>query len=99
MARVGFKPRPCWSRAQRFNHSTTLPIYGQTYGQAPELHRWSKRVFQLIGWMFQTIGKWSIGTRSRRSMKMRKASVANFLKFVKVFETLLLPQILIFEIL
>ena len=26
MARVGFEPRPCWSRARRFNHSTTLPI-------------------------------------------------------------------------
>ena len=25
MARVGFEPRPCWSRARRFNHSTTLP--------------------------------------------------------------------------
>ena len=24
MARVGFEPRPCWSRARRFNHSTTL---------------------------------------------------------------------------
>ena len=25
MARMGFEPRPCWSRARRFNHSTTLP--------------------------------------------------------------------------
>ena len=25
MARVGFEPRPCQSRSQRFNHSTTLP--------------------------------------------------------------------------
>ena len=25
MARVGFEPKPCWSRARRFNHSTTLP--------------------------------------------------------------------------
>ena len=25
MARVGFEPRPCWSRARCFNHSTTLP--------------------------------------------------------------------------
>ena len=25
MARVGFEPRPCCSRARRFNHSTTLP--------------------------------------------------------------------------
>ena len=25
MAQVGFEPRPCWSRARRLNHSTTLP--------------------------------------------------------------------------
>ena len=25
MARVGFEPRPYWSRVRRFNHSTTLP--------------------------------------------------------------------------
>ena len=27
MARVGFEPRPCWSRARCFNHSTTLPTF------------------------------------------------------------------------
>ena len=25
MARMSFEPRPCWSRARRFNHSITLP--------------------------------------------------------------------------
>ena len=27
MVRVGFEPKPCWSRARRFNHSTTLPTF------------------------------------------------------------------------
>ena len=27
MARVNFETRPCWSRAGRFNHSTTLPTF------------------------------------------------------------------------
>ena len=27
-ARVGFKPRPCWSRARHYNHSTTLHSSG-----------------------------------------------------------------------
>ena len=31
MTRVGFEPRPCWSRARRFNHSTTLPTITQLH--------------------------------------------------------------------
>ena len=31
MMRVGFEPRPCWSRARRCNHSTTLRRNLQIY--------------------------------------------------------------------
>ena len=34
MARVGFEPRPCWSQARRFNHSTTLPTM-----YVPKVHK------------------------------------------------------------
>ena len=38
MARVGFELRPCWSRARRFNHSTTLPTLDHTADNLLENH-------------------------------------------------------------
>ena len=53
MARVGFEPRPCWSRVRRFNHSTTLPTFSNFKNSKKKFQKFIQKKIQKKNFKFQ----------------------------------------------